>query len=322
MRVNRGFLNWGLFLIAAGVVALALRLGLLSVQAFGGVGQLWPLVLVAVGAALVLGHVAGSGVGGALLAVVVGAVVGALLGGGVANVGCQPPGNGRQAAAREEGTFDGTATVRFHLACGQLHVATQPGDRWLVESSADAGETRLTSSGHDLTVRVADARGLPFGGDRGNRSEWRVTLPTGQDLDLGLEVNAGGADLALPGARLGSFTSTVNGGSVDADLRNASLRRLGSTVNAGSISLELPAASVEGSVTVNAGSFKLCVPAETGVRIRFSGGLGGNNFEQFGLTPTGDSWESANYASATNRIDVAITANAGSANIEGSGGCA
>lgn len=321
MSVNRGRLNWGLFFIAAGAVALAFRLGLLSAQAFGGLGQLWPVVLVAIGVALVLGQVAGSGVGGALVAVILGVVVGALVGGGVGNVGCQAPTDGRQAAAREEGTFAGPATVSLHLACGQLRVAAESGDRWLVESSADGGETRLVSSGSELTLRAADARGYPFGGD-GNRSEWRVTLPTTQDLDLDLEVSAGAADLALPAARVRSFTSTVNGGSIEANLREATLRELGITVNAGSITLELPAASLSGSVTVNAGSSKLCVPRDSGVRIRFSGGLGGNNFEDFGLRRSGDLWESSNYASAANRIELSITANAGSANIEASGGCA
>jgi hypothetical protein len=148
-----------------------------------------------------------------------------------------------------------------------------------------------------------------------------VTLPTSQELDLEVEVSAGGADLALASARLRNFSSTVNGGSVDGDLRDSSLRQLGITVNAGSVALELPAASVSGSVTVNAGSARFCLPRDSGVRIRFSGGLGGNNFEDFGLRRAGDVWESANYTSAANRIELGITANAGSANIEESGGC-
>jgi hypothetical protein len=283
MTVNRGLLNWGLFFVAAGGVALAFRLGLLSPQLLGGLGQLWPLVLVAIGVALVAGQVAGSGLGGALVAIVLGGVVGALLGGGVGNVGCQAPRDGREATAREEGTFTGPAAVTLHLACGQLRVTAQAGDRWLVESSADAGETRIVSAGNELTLRAGDARGLPFGGDRGGRSEWRVTLPTSQELDLEVEVSAGGADLALASARLRNFSSTVNGGSVDGDLRDSSLRQLGITVNAGSVALELPAASVSGSVTVNAGSARFCLPRDSGVRIRFSGGLGGNNFEDFGL---------------------------------------
>jgi hypothetical protein len=321
MAVNRGLFNWGVFLVAAGVVALGFRAGLFSVGAFAELGRLWPLALIALGIVVLAGHIAGARVGGAVVALLFGVVVGALIGGGAGVIGCPAPGDGREVAAHEQGTLESPATVTVRVACGELALGTFRGNVWSVDNSGESRDVRVMSAANQLTVTAARARGFPFSNTDRSEPDWRLTLPAGTEVDLRVELNAG--EVAGPLAvRLNRFTATINGGAFESDLREGTIGGLSVTVNAGSFALELPAgASFSGNATTNAGSFKLCLPTDAAIRIRQSGGAGSNNFAEFGLTRSGSAWESSNYATATSRIDLAITVNAGSAELEQSGEC-
>ena len=93
-------------------------------------------------------------------------------------------------------------------------------------------------------------------------------------------------------------------------------------LNAGSARVNLPRATLTGTVDANAGSVGLCLPSDVGIRITSNDNItSGNNFVQAGLTKNGSTWESANFASATDRITLTATANAGSVNLNPQGGC-
>ena len=323
MRRNRGLFNWGLFLIAAGLVAVGFRSGLLSNVVVGDIGRLWPLALVALGIALIAGHLAGSGLGGAIAAVVGGVLVGALVSGGVGSVGCQLPSQGREVAGGEEGDFTTEpANVQLFVTCGELRVTAGPARSWMVQRVGGASAVRIANQPNSLSVWTGARGGLPVSADR-NRSQSAVTLPTGVPLDLRIEVSAGEADLELPGTRANAVQFTVNAGSLKTRLGDATISGpVNATVNAGSLKLQLPAnGSVRGSITTNAGSVDLCVRPDSGVRIQSGGALGGNNFEEFGLRRSGNAWESSNYASAANKLDLSVTTNAGSTNLKPAGEC-
>ena len=49
MRINRGFLGWGVFLLIVGAIPLAVRAGYVTVDQIGNVGSLWPLILIGIG---------------------------------------------------------------------------------------------------------------------------------------------------------------------------------------------------------------------------------------------------------------------------------
>jgi hypothetical protein len=319
--VNRGLFNWGVFLVAAGVVALGFRAGLFSVGAFAELGRLWPLALIALGILVLAGHIAGARIGGAVVALLFGVVVGALIGGGAGVLGCPSPGDGRAVTGRDEGTVTAGATVTVRVACGELQLAGQPGNVWSIENNGDSREARVSSSENQLILNTARTRGLPFANGERSQPDWRLTLPADPDLDVRVELNAGQVVGALP-VHLTRLNATVNGGAFESDLRGGTIGGLSVTVNNGSFALDLPAgASFSGNATTNAGSFKLCLPADAPIRIRQSGGVGSNNFADFGLTRSGSAWESSSYATATNRIDLAVTVNAGSADLEQSGEC-
>src|ERR1700693_2297026 len=76
MRMNRGLLFWGLGFVSAGVVALAIQQGYLDRSAMAGTWRLWPLILVALGIALIASRTPFALAGTALAAVVIGASAG------------------------------------------------------------------------------------------------------------------------------------------------------------------------------------------------------------------------------------------------------
>jgi hypothetical protein len=82
-----------------------------------------------------------------------------------------------------------------------------------------------------------------------------------------------------------------------------------------------PAATLSGSATVNAGSLALCIPPGTGVRIQSGSVLGSNNYGEKGLIQDGSTWTSPGYGLSSTQIDLSISANAGSVELDPAGGC-
>jgi hypothetical protein len=321
MHVDRRFLNWGVFLIAAGAVPLAVRAGLVP----AGVRwwELWPLLLVGWGIGLLLGRTVFGLLGGALVAAAIGIVVGGVLSSG-SGFGGFAAGCGRDSGTAfqaQTGTFTGDrATVQLDGGCGRLDVSVG-GTSWEVSGATrDGAVPPIDASPAALRIE-SGSRGFDPFGTTGTGS-LQVRLPENQAIDLSVTANGGTARLGLAKSTLGQASLTVNGADTRADFTGAALARLSVTANAGNARLTLPAASLTGSLTANAGSIALCVPAGTGVRIDMSGSvLGGNNFEQRGLAHDGDSWTTSGYASATARIQLSATANAGSITLDPEGGC-
>src|SRR5450755_3618904 len=116
MRVNRGRLNWGVFLIVFGAVPLVYNQGVVSSSTLSDAWRLWPLVLVGLGLGFVLSRTPASFVGGLVVAVFLGLVLGSVFAVGP-KLGC---GNGDTTANSfsRDGTFDGSAEVELNLQCG------------------------------------------------------------------------------------------------------------------------------------------------------------------------------------------------------------
>ena len=137
MHIHRGFLGWGVFLILAGSIPLAVRAGYLSGDQLWNVGNLWPLILVGIGVGLILARTRYGFLGGLIVAGTFGVIVGGLLAGTVAGIGVNC-GSGRGTTAFEprQGPFTGAfASVDIDLSCGDLTVAVAPGNTWRIEGS-------------------------------------------------------------------------------------------------------------------------------------------------------------------------------------------
>ncbi len=318
MRIERRFLGWGVFFIVAGSVALVVRGGYVSTDQAGQVWRLWPLLLVGLGVAIILGRTSLGWLGGLIIAATFGLLVGSALVGGVGEAGCGLDLNDRSAAGGAEATVGGDlgegATVEVVRDCGSLQVTTAPVGAWTIAFPQDRPPKVEESEGG---VKLSPTEASIFGAS----SDWRLTLPGDRTLALEVTANAGSADLVLTNARFSHVSGTFNAGSFRLDLTGAMLGGIDLKVNAASGSATLPAATFGGRIDVNAGSLALCVPGIAGLRITTNGTLSSTDFASSGLLLTGSTWESSGYASAETKIDLTLNANAASVTLRRDGGC-
>ncbi len=327
MRVDRRFLNWGIFLIVLGLVPLLVRLDVISSSAIRDAWRLWPLIFVGLGLGLLLRRTAVAPIGGLIVAGTLGLVIGSLIAvGGTFSAGCGiGHGTGPVVRTSNDGQFSGrSAEVLIAIDCGDLEVGTQGGSGWSIEAQDPEGHPASVDAGPTgLTVRAPEGDDF-FGiltGSRGPRT-WSVTLPEEPGLIVRTDLNAGAGRLDLGYANLDQFAGTFNAADVRIDLSDSAVGGLDLELNAGSGRVALPGrSSFDGSIGVNAASLELCVPDEVGLRVTVGGALNSADFSGQGLTKTGDSWTSSNWGTAANRIDLRIDANAASISLNPAGGC-
>jgi hypothetical protein len=324
MRIDRNLLNWGVFFILLGGIPLAVQQGWLPDDLAWW--QLWPLILIGIGIGILLRRTAVAALGGLLIA----ATFGVMLGGALANAGGGFPSFGIGCAGgsiadtpfqAQDGAFTGDrASVELDMGCGDLTVTTAPGSAWSLSGTAPDGQLpAVDRSDSRLSVRDPDD-GADFFRDR---SSWAVTLPTEPTLDLDARVNAGKGALDLDGARFETLSLSLNAGDGRIDLGSATANVLSVDVNAGSAGIVLPDGSLTGSLTVNAGSIELCAPPGVALRLRTNDNItASDNYGEAGLVEVSDNtWESPDWATATKRIDLSTTANAGSFTLDPEDGC-
>jgi hypothetical protein len=321
MRLDPRFLNWGVFFILLGAIPLAVSQGWIPASAIDNAWRFWPLILIGIGVGLLLRRTAFHFVGGLLVAATFGLMLGSVLAGGVNNkvgfgLACTSERSG-SAFPDQAGVLGPAASVSLEMSCGDLTVNTTSPNGWSLSGSGPDGRLpRIEATTDRLSIESGDRS---FFGSTGET--WRVGLPTESRLDLSTTLNAGSSRLTLAGMHIGTMSGTTNAGSTVIDFTGATLGSLSYTVNAGSVGITLPAASLGGSASINAGSLNLCTPPGAGLRIESSSILASNNFAERGLVQTGSTWTSPGYTTATVRIDLSLSANAGSVELDPTGGC-
>jgi hypothetical protein len=324
MRVDSRFLGWGVFFIVLGGVPLAVAQGWIDPAAVGSWWRFWPLLLIGTGVGLILRRTPAHFLGGLIVAATFGLLLGGLLAGGARtglDFGCS---SGRSGVALPpvSGTFGASATVDLEMSCGDLTVEPKAGASWSLSASTPGGRNPIEAAGPDrLEIRSAEHGWFgPFDDDNGEA--WTVGLPTDPTVDLRATLNAGTARLGLAGTHLRALVMTTNAGTTTIDLSGATVGSLSYTLNAGATRILLPSTPLTGSATVNAGDLGLCVVPGTGLRIESNSTLAANNFAERGLVQSGSTWTTPGYDSATVRINLSLSANAGSIELDPSGGCA
>ena len=324
MHVRRGLLGWGVFLILAGAVPLAVRAGYLDSDQIARLWTLWPLILIGIGVGLVLGRTRFAFIGGLIVAATLGLMAGGLLSTGMNTFsgGICGQDSGATAFPAREGTFPVAGEVAMELDCGNVTVGMAPGTTWRVEGKDRDG------SGPEIAVVDTTLRVRSRDGDRpawflGARETWQVTLPATSRLELDLRLNAGQATMDLAGATLGTVDLQLNAGAATVDLGSATeIRTIAFELNAGSLGLTLPNLSMTGSIGANAGSVRLCAPPDAGLRLQTGDSiLGTYDYAGHGLVQDGTTWTTPGFASATVQIDLRTEANAGSFTLDPEGGC-
>lgn len=321
MVVNRRLLNWGVFFITLGAVALAAQGASLGGEDIAAALRLWPVLVIALGVGLLLRRTRFSVAGGMIAAAVPGLVLGGMLFAApvaVAQVG--PTCNDVQPTsfASREGSFDGAASVDLRLRCGDVTVTTGSGSTWYLDAGNGSGATAVVDATADRLSIASSFTGRPFGFVRGSDA-WRLTLPVAHQLDLAVTVEAGRGRFDLADAELGTVDLVVNAAEANADLAAATLERLTANVNGGAAWLRLPADDFTADLTVNAGALRICAPSDLGLRVRSEGMLTAVTYD--GLVRSGDTWESPAYATAIHHADVTISANVASVDVNPMGGC-
>jgi len=316
MNVNRGFIFWGLALVTAGAMALAVQLGYIDRGALAGAWRLWPLVLIAIGLSIILARTGLAIVGTVAAALVIGFAAGAVIAVGPGNVAC----GGTEPAQLTErhGTFSGPATVTLHFDCGSLDVSMSERQAWRV-SSGSGGPATIQADAASLRVSRQGGQWWNAG-----RQHWAVTLPRQTTSSLEVEANAASTNLDLLGGQFRRLIVHPNAGSLRMDLSGSTVDDLNLQMNAGSASIIVGrGANLTGSLQVNAGSIELCTGSAVAISITLHSNITfSHNLDESGLEKDGNTWTSSPTAQGSSVVTLTIEGNAGSFTLNPEGGCA
>jgi hypothetical protein len=324
MHVDRRLLGWGTFFVLLGAIPLATKAGLLDKDIVAQWPLLWPVLLIGWGLGLLLRGTPVAIVGGVVSAVTFGVMGGGALATGFGGIpfasGCTNTAQQTVFTPRS-GELGQSARADIVFSCGTLDVATGDGSTWKVSGSDRDGKGPTIESSSAVVSLKTDADRDFFSNN--GRVSWNVTLPRSPALALGVTLNAGDGNLHMAGATISSATMTLNAGSMTFDLGSATqVGDVNATVNAGSAAVTLPAGDRSVNMSLNAGSLKLCMPAGTPLRVQWSGALGSNNFDNVNLSKVDDeTWTSPGFTSNQAHIELHVSANAGSFELQFGGTC-
>ncbi len=314
MRIRRGPLFWGLFLIPLGAVPLLVRAGAVDSALFDEAWRLWPLVLVGFGLALIVGRGRASIVVTVVLALALGLAGGGALASTNDWVGSVSNCTSNQASASRStdgGTFATSASVQLNLDCGDAHVSTGSGTAWALEAAYRGTPPTISKSPSSLAIASPHGSG---------RHTWTLTLPAAATREMSVSANAASATVALAGSSLDRFEASVNAGDLRVDATGGSIAHLDVSMNAGRARVTLAGGSTSGSLSTNAGAIDVCVPSTAGLTLHLPNQFTfSNNLAQRGLARDGDTWTRSGAAGSS--IELTINGTVGSFTLDPAGGC-
>lgn len=288
-----------LILITIGILFLLANMGLLP-YSFWEIGfRFWPLILILVGLDIIIGRYS---LVGSLVIVVL--WIG-LLGGAFWLTYAQ--GNGMLPAPA--GVSD-----QVSQPLGEVKSAT-------VDMTIGAARTNVSA----LSVDSSDLLKGTFSHAQGARVV-KTYNTFGSEARLALKEE--GVNFVLGGPNVSNWdiglypqiplALRINGGIGRAtlDLSDLNITALSVDTGVGSIEVKTPKTGVS-TLRLNGGvgSAIVSIPPGVAARIRVSGGLGGLNVDTARFPKFGDTYQSADYAAAANKIDIEIDGGLGSISI-------
>jgi hypothetical protein len=186
------------------------------------------------------------------------------------------------------------AAVRLQFGAGTLRMGRAPAGL-LIDGTFPGGATRTTSGPGQVELAQDTTYGLPW---LDHDATWTVGVTGEVPLDLRLDTGA---------------TKTV------LDLRDTLLRRLELHTGASDTRVILPAAAGATAVKAEAGAASLVIEVPSGVaaRIRTSMAVGSSQVDTVRFPRSLDGYESPDYATATNRVEIDVSGGVGSTKIVG-----
>ncbi len=203
-----------------------------------------------------------------------------------------PVGRGptEQIAVPLEGT--GPASVRIKFGAGDLTVhPARPGN--LVDGSFDGGVRTARSGPNGIELEQDTTYGLPW---VDHDSRWDVGLTGEVPLDLRIDTGASRARL---------------------DLAETQVRSLELHTGASDTRVRLPRAAGATNVRAESGAASLTieVPAGVAARIHSTMVIGSSQVDQARFPRTADGYESPDYTTAANRVDISLSGGVGSVKV-------
>jgi hypothetical protein len=189
------------------------------------------------------------------------------------------------------------ASVRIRYGAGNLTVGSAaPGQ--LVDGTFEGGVIHRVTGPGSLELSQETRYGVPW---LERPSRWTMGLTTEVPLDLKVDTGASKAILDLGGLRV---------------------RRLELQTGASDTRVTLPRAAGATTVTAQAGAASLTmeVPAGVAARIRTRMALGSSQIDQTRFPASGNGYESPDYATAANRVDIDVNGGVGSFRLIGASG--
>lgn len=312
-------------LIVVGTLFLLNNLGVVPWSVWLTLARLWPVILILFGLDLLLGRRGGM-LRVAITAIVVVAVVAIAVGltvGNTSQASATQGAEGRPDAAQAPprtlnvplgSASSGDVTLRF--PAGTLAVGALPakGENLLQATTTMPLGMRLSKDGslrdgvNQIILSASGDRsmgsflppGWPFGGSgsRGSSLAWNVQFAPSTPLSLRTDVGAGQLDFDLTNLMVQNFT--LNSG-------------------AGDITIHFPANAGQTIADVHsgAGQLDLIVPPGVGAYVHTSQGaivnvhVPADRFHQ-----VSDGYQTADYSTATNRVDVTLHLGVGSVDVQ------
>jgi hypothetical protein len=188
--------------------------------------------------------------------------------------------------------------VRLSHGAGRLDISSGAGMNNLVEGDFGGGidlDSRRNGDAMDVSLRVP-VQVFPFSWWPGATLDWNVRL--NREVPLALEVEGGANDSRI-------------------DLSDLLVNDLTLKSGASSTNLALPARAgmTRARVSSGAASINISVPEGVAARIRWRGGLSTVNVNQARFQRLGDSYQSPDYDTAANKVDLDVEMGVGSVTV-------
>ncbi len=181
------------------------------------------------------------------------------------------------------------ARIKINHGAGSLNIRTGASSDNLVEGDFGGG---LDASEHfngeikEVVIKPRlEGMVVPWGPDQA--LNWNFSLAPNIPLELNLETGANEAY---------------------ADLTGLQVEKLKLSTGASSTHIILPAAAGYTQVRVESGvtSVHLTIPSQVAGRIQYSGGLSSIQIDKLRFIQNGNTYESADYTTAANKVDISI----------------
>ncbi|MEW6033702.1 MAG: DUF5668 domain-containing protein [Chloroflexota bacterium] len=282
----------GLILIVLGILFLLNNLGVVSWGIWGILWRFWPVILILIGLNILWGRR-----NPAVVFLITAVLLVALVGAAVAIEGSRTSVTPTSFSQPLQGVE--RAAVEINFGAGDLLVGSLPADSTNLAAGTGAPgvdqDFRLRNGTAELELRVPAHAPFWYTGDKGVRLE--AMLSPKVPLELTVKTGASNAQLNLTALRL---------------------TRLKVDTGASRLRVQLPAAAgtTEAEIRAGAAHVTVTIPPGVAARVTPTTGLGSFNIDTSRFPKVGAYYESPDYATASNRVNLRVDAGVSSVDIE------